>query len=121
MSGSSTGARQKWRCCTCHSSVLVPRSENKPEVSTPRTQDLVRCPSAWGVDRLRALHPEIDEPDVDPRWGSEGRAVEWPGDWTLISVDLPDLPIVGTLLAADGSPLHTVLARPLFPFGFNPT
>lgn len=36
-----------------------------------------------------------------------------------LEVEITDPDVVGTILGPDGEPLHTVLSRPRFPFGFN--
>ena len=38
-----------------------------------------------------------------------------------LEVEIGGPEIVGTILGPDGGPLHTVLDRDLFPFGFNLT
>lgn len=36
-----------------------------------------------------------------------------------LEVEITDPDVVGTILGPDGQPLHTVLSRERFPFGFN--
>lgn len=59
-----------------------------------------------------------DEPPDDVPYGDL-----WDGDIDApqLVVEITDPTVVGTILGPDGEPLHSVLDRPRFPFGFNLT
>lgn len=60
----------------------------------------------------------FDDPPEDMPYGDL-----WDDDIAApsIEVEITDPEVVGTILGPDGQPLHTVLARETFPFGFNLT
>lgn len=60
----------------------------------------------------RAFAPQPWDDDYEPPESTDTPHVE---------VEIDDLDVIGVILGPDGQPLHTVLERDRFPFGFNPT
>jgi len=65
-----------------------------------------------------AANQAFDDPPDDMPYGDL-----WDGDVVCphVEVEIGGPEIVGVILGPDGEPLHTVLDRERFPFGFNLT